>query len=131
MTSTLTKRGASPAFVMIFSTIFSSVMSVVFITCVAFSNTAVADTVICHERKTTLIKLVRNDCGSCHGMTLKGGLGPELLPESLHNSNPESLRETILHGRTGTAMPPWSAFINGAEADWIVEQLMKGFPDAH
>lgn len=110
---------------------FSSAISVALALCVAFSNTVFADVGISHERKDVLVKLVRNDCGSCHGMTLKGGLGPELLPESLHNSVPASLRETILHGRTGTAMPPWSKFITEAEADWIVEQLMKGFPDAH
>lgn len=85
---------------------------------------------ISHERELELIRLVRNDCGSCHGMTLKGGLGPELSPSSLRDKAPEGLRETILRGRTGTAMPPWSAFLNDVDASWIVDQLMKGFPDA-
>jgi len=82
-------------------------------------------------RQRELAQLVRNDCGSCHGLTLKGGLGPALLPESLRDKSIEGLRETILRGRTGTAMPPWSVFISEIEANWIVEQLMKGFPDAH
>jgi cytochrome c55X len=34
----------------------------------------------------------------------------------------------ILHGRRGTAMPPWSRFLTDAEARWIVEQLKKGLP---
>jgi cytochrome c55X len=96
-----------------------------------FSVAACADEKIKQTRQRELVQLVRNDCGSCHGMTLKGGLGPALLPDSLRDKAPEGLRETILRGRTGTAMPPWSAFISEEEANWIVEQLMKGFPDAH
>ena len=34
-------------------------------------------------RQKELIHLVRQDCGSCHGMTLQGGLGPALLPATL------------------------------------------------
>ncbi len=94
-------------------------------------SAASADDGVSQARQLELVKLVRNDCGSCHGMTLKGGLGPALLPESLHNSNAEALRETILRGRTETAMPPWATFMSEIEAAWIVEQLMKGFPDAH
>ena len=35
------------------------------------------------ERQDQLRYLLRQDCGSCHGMTLKGGLGPALLPDNL------------------------------------------------
>lgn len=80
------------------------------------------------ERRLELVRLVRNDCGSCHGGKLKGGLGPALQPDTLRDKAPESLRETILHGRAGGAMPPWSDFISPQEADWIVEQLLNGFP---
>jgi cytochrome c55X len=82
-------------------------------------------------RQGELVRLVRNDCGSCHGLTLAGGLGPALLPSTLADKAPGGLRETILRGRTGTAMPPWAAFLSETEVDWIVQQLMKGFPDAH
>ena len=82
------------------------------------------------ERQAEIVRLVRNDCGSCHGGKLKGGLGPSLQPESLRDKVPESLRETILHGRAGGAMPPWSDFLTEEEADWIVNQLLKGFPNA-
>lgn len=90
-----------------------------------------AEDAISPERKIELVHLVRNDCGSCHGGTLSGGLGPSLQPLSLRDKPADSLQETILRGRSGTAMPPWSAFINEKEAEWIVEQLKKGFPDAH
>ena len=81
------------------------------------------------KRRAELITLVRQDCGSCHGMTLKGGLGPALLPETLKDKPVESLQATILHGRPGTAMPPWQRFLTEAETSWIVAQLQKGFPD--
>ena len=35
------------------------------------------------ERARELIHIVRQDCGSCHGLTLAGGLGPALTPEVL------------------------------------------------
>ena len=81
------------------------------------------------ERARELVRLVRQDCGSCHGMSLKGGLGPPLLPEALRDKPADSLRYTVLLGRPGTPMPPWEAFLSEAEADWIVLQLMAGFPE--
>jgi cytochrome c55X len=81
------------------------------------------------ERARELVRMVRQDCGSCHGLTLKGGLGPALLPETLRDKPAESLRYTVLLGRPGTPMPPWNAFMTEAEADWIVRQLMQGFPE--
>lgn len=109
-------------------------LSAVFIlTLIALTSTAsyAEEKEVTKFRQRELVQLVRNDCGSCHGLTLKGGLGPALLPESLRDKPAEGLRETILRGRTGTAMPPWSAFVNEDEANWIVEQLMKGFPNVH
>lgn len=109
-----TKRGASPAF-------FLGAL-------ILFDGSAHATEPIATHRQQELVRLVRDDCGSCHGLTLQGGLGPALIPATLAGKPPEALRQTILRGRTGTAMPPWSEFVSEAEANWIVEQLMKGFP---
>ena len=79
-------------------------------------------------RQRELVRMVRQDCGSCHGMTLQGGLGPALLPETLRDKPPEGLAATIYYGRPGTPMPPWKSFLSEAEADWIVNKLMSGFP---
>ena len=79
-------------------------------------------------RQHELIRLVRQDCGSCHGMTLKGGLGSPLLPDSLRDKPAAGLVATVLDGRPGTAMPPWKTILGEAEAEWIVAQLLKGFP---
>jgi len=81
------------------------------------------------DRTRELVRMVRQDCGSCHGLTLKGGLGPPLLPDTLREKPVESLRYTVLLGRPGTPMPPWNAFMTESEADWIVRQLMAGFPE--
>jgi cytochrome c55X len=79
-------------------------------------------------RRAELLHLVRQDCGSCHGLTMKGGLGPSLTPAALAEKDAEMLRFVVLHGRRGTPMPPWSAHLTEPEAQWIVDQLKKGLP---
>ena len=81
------------------------------------------------KRQAELIHLVRQDCGSCHGLTLQGGLGPALLPADLSGKDFAMLRDTILEGRSGTPMPPWKAFLSRDETQWMVKQLQMGFPD--
>ena len=81
-------------------------------------------------RQQELLHLVRQDCGSCHGMRLTGGLGPALTPEALRTKPAESLAATIVYGRTGTAMPPWRRFMSEAEADWLVARMIDGATDA-
>jgi len=81
------------------------------------------------ERQKELVHLVRQDCGSCHGMTLQGGLGPALTPAALRERPADSLVATIYGGRPGTPMPPWHRFLTEAEAAWIVQQLLAGFPE--
>lgn len=102
--------------------------------CVIMSLVAVSPAGAASEppqaRRAELLNMIRHDCGSCHGLTLAGGLGLPLLPEALKDKHPEALKETILRGRGGTPMPPWQAFITEDEAGWIVELLLKGLPDA-
>jgi cytochrome c55X len=78
------------------------------------------------DRQAELTHLVRQDCGSCHGMTLKGGLGPALTRDALRGKPAANLVVTVLYGRPGTAMPPWRPFVSEAEAAWIVRQLQEG-----
>ena len=79
-------------------------------------------------RTQELVHLVRQDCGSCHGMRLSGGLGPALTPDRLATRPREAMLSTILHGRPGTPMPPWAPFLSEDEAGWIVDHLFAGFP---
>ena len=82
-------------------------------------------------RQTELMHLLTQDCGSCHGLTRKGGLGPALTQEALAGKPAVMLRTVILYGRPGTPMPPWKSFLNEQEADWLVQVLLEGKTDAH
>lgn len=95
----------------------------------AIAQTASQSALPTPERQKELVHLVRQDCGSCHGMTLKGGLGPALTPEALRDKPVESLVATIYGGRPGTPMPPWHRFLTEAESEWVVDRLMQGFPE--
>lgn len=77
------------------------------------------------ERQTALIHLLRHDCGSCHGMTLKGGLGPSLLPGNLRSRDPAYLRHIISDGIDGTAMPPWSPLLTEDDIDYLVHIILN------
>jgi len=90
------------------------------------STPLVAGDGITGERQQELQNLLIQDCGSCHGLQMKGGLGPALLPELLKGKNAEYLSTVILHGRSGTAMPPWSPLLSPEEARWIAERLLQG-----
>lgn len=79
-----------------------------------------------NARQNELTHIVKQDCGSCHGMTLKGGLGPALLVENLQDKPILFIQNTILYGRPGTAMPPWKTLLTEQEALWIAEQLKQG-----
>ncbi len=78
------------------------------------------------EKKQNLIHLLKSDCGSCHGYTLKGGLGPALLPFALKNKSILFLKKTILDGREGTAMPPWRPLLTDQEAQFLAETIKRG-----
>ncbi len=73
-----------------------------------------------------LANLVLQDCGSCHGMTLKGGLGPPLRPENLERLAAEAIAAIIREGVPDTAMPPWKPLLTPGEIDWISRQLKSG-----
>ena len=89
----------------------------------SISLNVVAD--ISPQRQQELSYMVRQDCGSCHGMTLKGGLGPALLTERLAKFPKQYLIDTIKYGRPGTAMPPWLPILTEEEIQWIVTWLLK------
>lgn len=81
-------------------------------------------------RRAELLNLVVQDCGSCHGLRMEGGLGLPLTPKALEGKDRDGLALTIMQGRYGTTMPPWSAFMSEEEAGWIVDMLKRGLPDA-
>lgn len=78
------------------------------------------------ERQQQLLHLLKQDCGSCHGMTLKGGLGPDLLSSRMAGLPREFLVTTIAKGRPGTPMPPWENLLSADDIGWLVDQLQRG-----
>ena len=77
-------------------------------------------------RQVELMTLLRHDCGSCHGLTMKGGLGPPLLPDTLAGKDEQALAGIILDGVPGKPMPPWRFELQPEEARWLVDRLREG-----
>ena len=90
----------------------------------AWSALQAAD--VTRDRHQQLTHLLKHDCGSCHGLTLKGGLGPALTPVALRDKPTEVLRQTILQGRPGTPMPPFAGMLSTDEVDWLIASLRQG-----
>jgi len=99
------------------------------LTIALLSAHAAAAQVVPASRQVELVRIVRQDCGSCHGMRLTGGLGPALTRDALADKPVAAMAATIFHGRPGTPMPGWRAMLSEAEAQWIAEQLAAGFPE--
>jgi cytochrome c55X len=91
------------------------------------ANTAAADEPST-ARKAELLHRLKHDCGSCHGLTMKGGLGPPLLPVRLADRSREDLVAVILDGVADTPMPPWQGELTADEASWLVHVLQEGVP---
>ncbi|MEE8366197.1 MAG: cytochrome c [Gammaproteobacteria bacterium] len=89
------------------------------------SASLLADDSISARRQQDLRNLLTQDCGSCHGLTMKGGLGPALLPSMLRGKPAEYISAIILDGRPGTAMPAWRPLISPAEARWLASLILQ------
>ena len=81
---------------------------------------------ISSNRQQELRNLLVQDCGSCHGLTMRGGLGPALLPTVLQGKSAEYISSVILNGRPGSAMPAWRSLLSPAEARWMADRLLQG-----
>lgn len=77
-------------------------------------------------RAQELRQMVRQDCGSCHGLRLTGGLGAPITPEALAGRQVGDLALLILDGLPGTAMPGWRPLLDEGEARWIADYLLEG-----
>ena len=89
---------------------------------------ALADGSLSAEREQELETLLYQDCGSCHGMTLRGGLGPALPKSRMNAYSREGLAALILNGVAGTAMPGWAGLLSQEEARWLADHLQNDNP---
>lgn len=76
-------------------------------------------------RADELRRLVAQDCGACHGMTRKGGLGPDIRAETLEGRAASGLASIIRDGLPDTAMPPWGPLLSEDDINWIAEYLLE------
>ena len=91
-----------------------------------FTSLLWAGNTISPQRQAELHELLIEDCGSCHGSRLLGGLGPSLQKQRLNKYTREFLIDTVFNGREGTAMPPWKTMLSYEETGWLVDQLRRG-----
>ena len=94
--------------------------------CIVFAGDLAAQTDIMPLRQKALINLLKHDCGSCHGLTMRGGLGPPLTPAVLQDKPATFLENIILHGVPKSAMPPWQDHLSQQEVRWLVDLLKNG-----
>lgn len=94
----------------------------------AFVAAGAAQAQVTAQRQQTLVHVVRQDCGACHGLQLTGGLGPPLTRHALADRSLETLVAVTLYGRPGTPMPGWHSMLSEADAVWIAQKLRIGFP---
>ncbi len=94
------------------------------IACALFAGSAGAGPRVDETRAAALARLVHQECGACHGMTLKGGLGPDLRAARLAGTASGTIAAIILDGVPETAMPPWRPLLSEADADWIAHYLL-------
>ncbi|WP_020408329.1 c-type cytochrome [Hahella ganghwensis] len=87
---------------------------------ICFHGTALA------SEAAALVNLVRQDCGSCHGYHLNGGLGPSLRPQQIAQFSTEALSNIIKYGKPGTAMPPWKNLLDDTNINRISQGLKDG-----
>lgn len=80
------------------------------------------------QRQAQLENMLKHDCGSCHGLPPKGGLGPSLMPEALAAQSDQLLFDAIQKGRPGTPMPAWQPFLTPEEIHWLIAQLRQPKP---
>lgn len=76
-------------------------------------------------RAEELRHMVRQDCGSCHGLRLTGGLGSPITAQALAGRDPDDLAALILDGLPGSAMPGWRPLLTADEARWIADYLLQ------
>ncbi|MDX2349243.1 MAG: cytochrome c [Porticoccus sp.] len=80
------------------------------------------------NRQQELQYLLKQDCGSCHGLLLKGGLGPPLRTQDLKGKTPAYLKQIISKGVPESAMPPWENLLSADDIDYLVRLLKEPLP---
>ena len=100
------------------------ISAAVVLTIMAWPHTTLAG--VSQTRQAELLYVLQQDCGSCHGLTMKGGLGSPLLPEAFTGQDIQEIADVILDGVPGTPMAPWRALLSEDEARWMAKAIKAG-----
>lgn len=75
-------------------------------------------------------ELFATKCAVCHGANRQGvpGLAPALTPQSLAALGDAEIRNVILDGRTGTAMPGFKASLSPEDIDALLQLIKSPSP---
>ncbi len=87
---------------------------------------AAAASPLSEARTAELERLLIQDCGSCHGLRMTGGLGPPITVERMRERDLDWLRQVIAEGLPGSAMPPWRGPLSEPDIDWLARRLQRG-----
>ncbi|MFZ3052593.1 MAG: cytochrome D1 domain-containing protein [Sulfuricurvum sp.] len=77
------------------------------------------------DSKMDVAKMFDKECQGCHGPNHEGGVGSSLDPKAIAKKGDYFLRDTILNGRAGTAMPDFKSKFTSDDADKMVQYLLK------
>lgn len=77
------------------------------------------------DSKMDVVKVFEKECQGCHGPNHEGGVGSSLDPKVIRSKNSYALRDVILNGRAGTAMPAFKSSFTNDDADKMVDYLLK------
>lgn len=65
-------------------------------------------------------------CASCHGPSLKGGVGPNLVDEAwLHGGNPTQVLATVEKGVLAKGMPAWGPVLGARRVNELVAYILS------
>jgi cytochrome c oxidase cbb3-type subunit 3 len=90
-----------------------------------FSEVPVVELATIPEARQMGRRLFVNNCSVCHGTAADGAYGFPNLTDSdwLYGSDPETIKNTITHGRQG-AMPAWQDVISDNDTNNVVEYVI-------
>ena len=88
-----------------------------------FSSSTAAWADLSSQEVAALRHLLYQDCGSCHGLHLTGGLGPAITRTALQSKPTGYLFTVIAKGIPGTPMPPWESLLSEKEIQWLITEL--------
>ena len=81
---------------------------------------------VTEERQSELLDFVEQNCPACHGIRMRGSIGPALSKANLQYLSVNAVTLTILYGLTDKGMPAWEAQLSERDAYWIAEFLKRG-----